>query len=121
VLGRPPAALFVPWEGASIGGSRAADVLPAAAVARLDRQLPYLWPPGPLALAAAASRVTRLVVNRAPGWASVFLVPPADGAGRIVGVALPAMVHDGGLRPIWPVLAPRDRVRLESVLAGRSE
>ncbi len=121
VVGRPPGTLFVPWEGASIGGSRAADVLPAEAVARLDRALPYLWPPGPLALAAAASRVARLFVARAPGWVSVFLVPPADGGRRGRGVALPSRVHDGGLQPVWPLLSPRDRVRLESALAGRSE
>ncbi len=117
-IGRPPTEMFVPWEGAAIGGSRAAEVLAAAVIARLDRQLPYLWPPGPLALAAAAVRVTRLSVLRAPGWASVFLVPPADGDQRVGGIALPALVFDGTFQPIWPVLAPRDRVRLDSALAG---
>jgi len=117
-LGRPPAAMFVPWEGASIGGSRAADVLPAAVIARLDRQLPYLWPPGPLALAAAALQVTKLVVARAPGWVAVFLVPPVSGDQRVRGVAVPAVVGDGAITPVWPALAPRDQLRLDSVLAG---
>lgn len=116
-IGRPPRLMFVPWEGASIGGSRAADVLAPAVIARLDRQLPFLWPPGPLALAAAAVRVAHLVIHRAPGWAAVFLVPPGDPGVPVRGVAVPALAVDGAMRPEWPVLAPRDRVRLESVLA----
>jgi malate/lactate dehydrogenase len=117
-IGRPPKEMFVPWEGAAIGGSRAADVLPAAVIARLDRQVPYLWPPGPLALAGAAVRVARLVLLRAPGWVNVFLVPPVTNDRQVRGVAVPAVVDDGALAPVWPVLAPRDRVRLESALAG---
>lgn len=115
-IGRPPKHMFVPWEGASVGGSRAGDVLPAAVVARLDRQLPYLWPPGPLVLAAAAVRVAQLTLNRAPGWACTTLVPPPNGDRAVGAVALPARHVDGAIDPVWPELAPRDRVRLESAL-----
>lgn len=115
-IGRPPKDMFVPWEGASVGGSRAGEMLPAAVIARLDRQLPYLWPPGPLALAVAAVRVARLALNRGPGWACVTLVPPADGDRRMGAVALTARHVDGAIDPVWPELAPRDRVRLESAL-----
>lgn len=117
-IGRPPKEMFVPWEGAAIGGSRAADVLPAAVIARLDRQMPYLWPPGPLALAGAAVRVARVVMGRAPGWVNVFVVPPVTDDRQVRGVAVPAVVDEGALRVVWPVLAPRDRVRLETALAG---
>lgn len=117
-IGRPPKDMFVPWEGAAIGGSRGADVLPAVVIARLDRQMPYLWPPGPLALAGAAVRVARGVMGRAPGWVNVFLVPPVTDDRQVRGVAVPAVVDEGALRVVWPVLAPRDRVRLESALAG---
>lgn len=117
-IGRPPKDMFVPWEGAAIGGSRAADVLPAAVIARLDRQMPYLWPPGPLALAGAAVRLAQLVFGRAPGWVNVFLVPPVTDDRQVRGVAVPAVVDEGALRVVWPALAPRDRVRLESALAG---
>jgi hypothetical protein len=117
-IGRPPKDMFVPWEGAAIGGSRAADVLPAAVLARLDRQMPYLWPPGPLALAGAAVRVARVVMGRAPGWVNAFLVPLVTDDRQVRGVAVPAVVDEGALRVVWPVLAPRDRVRLDSALAG---
>lgn len=117
-IGRPPKDLFVPWDGASVGGSRATDVIPAAVLARLDRQLPHLWPPGPIALAAAATRVARLALHRAPGWVCLLLVPPAEMSRGARGVAMPAVVTDGVVEPVWPVLPTRDRVRLDSVLAG---
>lgn len=116
-IGRPPKDLFVPWDGASVGGSRATEVMAAAVLARFDRQLPYLWPPGPLSAAAAATRVVRLALGRAPGWVCLFLVPPAEDARQSRGVALPASVLDKTAEPVWPVLPPRDRVRLDSVLA----
>lgn len=115
-IGRPPTELFVPWDGASVGGSRAADVISTAVLARLDRQLPFLWPPGPLSLAAAATRVVRLAMHRGPGWVCLLIVPATgEGHGSVV---VPAMVKDGVVEPVWPVLPTRDRVRLDSVLAG---
>lgn len=113
MVGRPPRALFPAWDGASIGGSRAADVLPAPAVARLERQLTAIAP-GPLTLAAAAARVVRHRVRRTPGWVCAFLVP-ADRGPTTRGIAVPASIGADGVRPEWPVLSPRDRTRLETL------
>lgn len=115
ILGRGPTDLFVPWEGASVGGTRATDVLSPPLLGRLDRQLPFLWPPGPLALGAAAAHVARLAMSRRPDWVSLFVVPAGDGGRHRRGVAMSATLRDGRVRPMWPVLAPRDRVRFESV------
>ena len=57
VVGRPPAHIIVPWEDAAIGGRRAADVLSPPALTRLDGRLSRLWPPGPITLAGAATRL----------------------------------------------------------------
>lgn len=114
VVGRGPRDLFVPWEGASVGGTRASDVLAPPVLARLDRQAPFLWPPGPLSLGAAAARVSGLVLAQRPGLASLFVVPRTEGDGAWRGVAMPATFEHGRLRPLWPVLAPRDRVRFET-------
>lgn len=116
-IGRPPRDLFVPWDGAAIGGSRATEVLPAAVLARLDRQAPLLWPPGPLTLAGGAVRVVRMVLRETGGWVCVTLVPPSTADVQPGAVALPAVAVGGTMRMEWPSLAPRDRVRLESVLA----
>lgn len=113
MVGRPPGALFPAWDGAAIGGSRATDVLPAPAIARLERQLAAVRP-GPLTLAAAAARVVRQCLSRTPGWTSLFVVP-ADLGRDARGVAVPAVAGAGGVRPEWPALSPRDRTRLETL------
>lgn len=114
VVGRAPGELFVAWDGASIGGARAADVLAPPVVARLDRQTRYVWPPGPLALGAAAARVAALLLGRRPGLASLFVVPPRVGEGATRGVTMPAAFEDGRVRARWPALPPKDRVRFET-------
>lgn len=113
MVGRPPLALFPAWDGASIGGSRAADVLPPPVVTRLERQLAAVGP-GPLTLATAAARVVRQCVRQTPGWTCLFVVPAERGrASR--GVAVPAAIDESGVRPAWPALSPRDRTRLETL------
>jgi malate/lactate dehydrogenase len=116
VVGRPPRSLFAAWDGASVGGSRALDVLAPPVVSRLDARLSAMWPPGPRALAAAAVGLVARVLTGAPGWSCVLLVPPADRGPRTRAVAVPAALTARGVEPRWAVLSPRDRVRLESVL-----
>lgn len=116
LIGRPPAAAFVPWTDAAIAGQPVATVLDPPALARLDTRLARLWPPGPQALGAAAGRVVRLALVGGPGSACVFAVP--DRAGEIPrrGAALPVSFWPDGLRVVVPQLSTRDRVRLEGVL-----
>ncbi len=119
VLGRPPAEAFVPWGDAAIAGRRIADLLTPPALGRLDRRISRLWPPGPLALAAAATRVLALAIRGGPGTACVFAVPRADGGeGPVRAAALPATFTPAGVGVAIPTLSNRDRVRLESVLGG---
>lgn len=113
VVGRSPQEAFVPWEGASVGGARATEVLAPPVVGRLDRQMPYLWPPGPLSLGAAAARVARLAMTRAPGQVSLFVVPPSEDGGQVRGAVLPAVITDGSVRPRPLALSPRERVRFD--------
>lgn len=113
VVGRSPKDVFVPWEGASVGGARASEMLSPPVVGRLDRQTPYLWPPGPLSLGAAAARVARLAMTRAPGQVSLFVVPPSDDGGQVGGAVLPAVIADGSVRPRPLALSPRERVRFD--------
>jgi hypothetical protein len=117
LIGRPPALAVAMWNDASIGGRRAADVLDPPAITRLERRLPYLWPPGPLTLACAAVRLVDLATTHGAGTPSVFLVPAGPEGVRPRGVALPATVRATGVAAIWPALSPRDRTRLDSVLA----
>ncbi len=118
LLGRPPHRALVVWNDASIAGRRATDVLDPPALTRLEGQLPYLWPPGPLALGAAAVLVVELAMAHAPGTPALFVVPRSATGVRAHGVTVATSVRADGVTPIWPDLSPRDRTRFESALAG---
>lgn len=118
LLGRPPAGAFVPWSAAAIAGQRADEVLAPVAITRLEARIGRLWPPGPVSLAAAASRVVRLSLTGGPGVACVFAVPEQDGGTPTRGAALPAAFSPAGLQIAVPPLTARDRVRLDRVLAS---
>jgi hypothetical protein len=118
LLGRPPSGAFVPWDQAAIAGRGATTVLEPTALRRLDQRLIRLWPPGPVACAAAAARVLRLALARTPGTAYVFGVPPGTAGPAPRGAVLPATFADGGATLVVPALSARDRVRLDGTLAA---
>lgn len=117
VVGRPPAQIIVPWDDASIAGRRATDLLTPPAITRLDARLPRLWPPGPLTLASAATRVLASAATRGRHILSALVaVTREEGDQDRVGM-LPVMVSTGGVtRVIAPNLSSRDRVRLDTAL-----
>jgi hypothetical protein len=118
LLGRPPGGAFVPWPSAAIGGQRATDVLDPPAILRLDARLAQLWPPGPITLAAAASRVVGMALTGRPGGACLFAVPERTGDHPTRGAALPASFSPAGVGVTIPTLSPRDQVRLDGALGG---
>ena len=81
VLGRPPQQVIVPWDEGAIGGRSIPTVLSAAQLARLDARVARLWPPGPYALASAATRMIRTALSRGPRLhMAIVAVPPAHTA-----------------------------------------
>ena len=119
VLGRPPAQIIVPWEDASIGGRRAVNVLSPPAITRLDARLPRLWPPGPMTLAGAATRLLATAATRSREGMSAFVVVTRDEGGNGRVGMLPVTLDSSGLsRVLMPTLSTRDRVRFETALQG---
>jgi malate dehydrogenase len=118
VLGRPPDQIIVPWEDASIAGRRATSVLAPPAVTRLDSRLARLWPPGPLTLAAATTRVIYSAFSRTPQTLCAFVsMTREEGSHGTVGM-LPVTLSPRGIASVaTPALSTRDRVRLESALS----
>jgi malate dehydrogenase len=114
VVGRPPAHSIVPWEDAAIGGRRLTGVLGAATLARLDARLTRLWPPGPLTLASAATKVLTAAAMRAGAAVSVFVA--VQNAGGRVGMLPVTMQRHGIATILAPTLTARDRVRLDTAL-----
>jgi malate/lactate dehydrogenase len=117
VVGRAPHHIIVPWDDASIGGRRATEVLSPPALSRLDARLTRLWPPGPMTLASAATRVLRAAATRAPLSVSAFvaLTREEGDAGR-AGM-LPVTVRPSGIAAVLvPTLTVRDHVRLQTAM-----
>jgi malate dehydrogenase len=117
VVGRPPTQIIVPWDDASIAGRRATDVLTPPAITRLDARLARLWPPGPLTLASAATRVLAVAASRGQDILSALVaVTREEGDRGRVGM-LPVTVSPRGVTSvISPTLSSRDRVRLDTAL-----
>lgn len=117
VVGRPPHQVVVPWEEAAICGRSATRVLSAAQLARLDARVARLWPPGPVALASAATRLIRTALTKSPRVhiALVALTREEGTPGR--SAMLPVALQPSGIaRLIVPTLSSRDRVRLDTTL-----
>jgi len=119
VLGRPPHQVIVPWDQGAIGGRPIPQVLSAAQLARLDARVARLWPPGPYALAAAATRIIRTALTRGPRlhMATVAVTREEGTPGR--SAIMPVLVQPSGIASIvTPALSARDRVRYETSISG---
>lgn len=116
VVGRPQQAI-VAWDEAAISGRSAPQVLSAAQLTRLNARTARLWPPGPINLASAATRLVRSAITRSPRVhiALVALTKEEGTAGR--SAMLPVVLAPGGIAHlVQPSLSARDRVRLETAL-----
>jgi malate dehydrogenase len=117
VVGRPPRQSIVPWEDASIAGRHATGVLAPPAITRLDGRLTRMWPPGPLTLASAATRILSAAARRNHHTVCAFVaVTREEGDRGRVGM-LPVQLDDRGIAAVLtPTLSARDRVRLDTAL-----
>jgi malate dehydrogenase len=117
VLGRPPQQIIVPWDEASIGGRAATAVLSAAQLARLDARIARLWPPGPYALAAAATRLIRTLFTRSPRQHAALVAVTRDEGTPGRSAMMPVTLGPEGITALVPPsLSTRDRVRFETAM-----
>jgi malate dehydrogenase len=117
VTGAPPDRLVIPWEDATVGGYAAVRVLDEPARRRIASRVPALWPPGPLALAAAMTRVALALAGRSLRSTVCFVAPDDSQGKRTRAVALPVRLGPRGLeRVVLPELNAHDRVALDSAM-----
>ena len=117
VLGRPPHQVIVPWDEGSIGGRTIPRVLSAAQLARLDARVARLWPPGPYALASAATRMVRTAITRAPRMHMALVAVTREEGTPGRSAIMPVTLQPQGIASIVPpALSTRDRVRYETTL-----
>jgi malate dehydrogenase len=116
-LGRPPGQIIVPWQDAAIAGRPATEALRPPAIARLEQRLPRLWPPGPLTLASAATRVLRAAATRRGDTVCAFVAVTRAQGGSGRAAMLPVRVSAARAEALpTPQLTVRDRVRLDGAV-----
>jgi malate dehydrogenase len=117
VLGRPPAQIIVPWEEAAIAGRTATAVLSAAQLSRLDARIARLWPPGPYALASAATAIIRTALTKTPRVHAALVAVNRDEGVPGRSAMMPVTLRPAGIAAlVQPSLSARDRVRFETTM-----
>jgi malate dehydrogenase len=116
IVGVPPQAAVVAWEEASASGLPLSSQLRAHEIASLTSKVRSLWPPGPYALASAASRVVEGLLGRSRRRFSCF-VPLERGPLRDVVVAMPVELGPEGVRRVLePALTRQEQTLLENAI-----
>jgi malate dehydrogenase len=111
VVGTPPG-WVIAWADATLAGSPLTSLLTPPQTQRIEARLRARWPPGPYALASAASAVIRAIATGSHRRLTCFVA--RDGAyERRPFAALPVTLGPGGVISVHvPQLSARERVAL---------
>lgn len=118
ILGVPPAWVLA-WNQGSAAGAPLSTMPPHAA-ARVEHLLAAGWPPGPYALASAASAVIRAALSSSRRRFCCFTATPLGGVRPMVFAAPVTLCPRGVAGVALPDLTPRQRVALESTVLART-
>jgi malate dehydrogenase len=117
VLGVPPAHIVIPWEEATSAGFALTKLLDEPMRRRVGARIRALWPPGPYALASAATKAVEAMSGRTRAVVSCFVAPDDAQGRRTRTAALPARLSFGGVeRVVLPTLSAADRVALDNAM-----
>ena len=116
VVGIPPSGAVVTWEEASAFGLPLTSVLGPHEIAALSARIAGLWPPGPYALASAASRVAEALANGSRRRFSCFVTV---GRGNVSAMPL-ELGRDGVLRVLQPALTRQERTLLDNAIESQN-
>jgi malate dehydrogenase len=117
VLGVPPAQTVIPWADATLAGFSLTRILTEPDRRRLAARVAALWPPGPYALATAATMVIEAMAGRSRRIASCFVAPDTSTGRRTRTGALPVRLgHAGVVDVVMPSLSVVEQVALENAM-----
>ncbi len=117
VLGVPPAQAVVLWEDATLGGYALTRLLDEPARRRLSTRIAALWPPGPYALATAATMAIEAIAGRSRRIASCFVAPDPSEGRRTRTAALPVRLGPAGIEDVvLPSLSVIEKIALENAM-----
>jgi len=115
ILGVPPDQTVIPWEDATIAGFSVTRQLDERTRRRLGARIAALWPPGPYALASAATLVVEVMAGRSRRIASCFVAPDGSAGVRTRTSAVPVRLSASGVvEVVLPPLSAIDRVALDN-------
>jgi malate dehydrogenase len=116
VLGTP-ARFVIPWSEASVSGYALERTVSQVQLRRIEARAARLWPPGPYALGAAATRVVEAVMEAARRSCCVLTVLDGEFRARERVAAVPALLARQGIARIrTPLLNTREQVQLDTAL-----
>jgi malate dehydrogenase len=116
-IGVPPENIVIPWEDATLAGFGLHRLIGEPERRRLDAGISRLWPPGPYALASAASKVVDTLLGRSDRIVTCFVAPDENAGRRTRAAALPVRLNRSGVvEVVLPELNGRDRVRLDNAM-----
>jgi len=117
VLGVPPARIVVSWEHATVAGMTLARFVDEPARRRLAARVAALWPPGPYALATAATKVVETLVGRSRRLACCFVAPDDSAGVRMRAAALTVRLGENGIAEVvLPALSPVEQIAFDNAV-----
>ncbi|MFI5246758.1 MAG: hypothetical protein ACHQQR_16110, partial [Gemmatimonadales bacterium] len=117
VLGVPPARIVVSWEHATVAGLSLARLVDEQARRRLAARVAALWPPGPHALARAATKIIETLGGGSRRLACCFVAPDDSSGVRMRAAALTVRLGPGGIAEVvLPALSAVERVAFENAV-----
>jgi malate dehydrogenase len=117
ILGVPPAQTVIPWEDATIAGFALTRLVNEPTRRRVAARVTALWPPGPHALASAATMVVEAMAGRSRRIASCFVAPDTSAGTRTRTAAQPVRLGSAGIVDVvLPSLSVVERIALDNAM-----
>ena len=117
ILGVPPDRIVIAWENAAVSGFALGGTMSEPVRRQMAQRISALWPVGPYALAAAASKVVDALVGNSRRPVTCFVAPDDRAGVRARTAALPVRLGPGGLvEVVMPALSVVERVALENAM-----
>ena len=117
VLGLPPAHIVIPWADATVAGLSLTRLLAEPTRRRLAMRVSALWPTGPYALAAAATRWSRRSRTVASHSFECFVAPTISHGQARADAALPVRLGASGIvEMVSPALSAVEQVALDNAM-----
>jgi len=117
VLGVPPAHTVIPWADATVAGFALTRLVDEPSRRRLGARVAALWPPGPYALAAAATAFVDAMAGRSRRVASCFVAPDFSAGTHTRTGAMPVRLGPAGIvEVVLPSLSAVEQVALDNAL-----